>query len=779
MFFEGTIYQALRDIDGSDVSKKVSSIYILAKIHHPAILERLDHLLDHKDSRIRASSAYACGILSTPDSTPRLISLLEDEHYLVRSACVVALGRLRIREASPRIINCLNDRESLVRANSAYSLGLIGDDYALPYLAKRLTDTERCWASKGERVCDAVATALRLINTRESLSILYQWQNDQSRSTPTHTPSASSHLKDDAINFDDPLFDQMAWLESLAARQGADPNEFMTAANYEIPEIDSNSVVIDEPGYVPYALFETAVEQAFASTESHQSSDLPILENTTGFVPMQDEVLAASDFIVGYAESGDDWAVALDEEYDIRHKSLAQDAEPDWYAEAVSKLEDGTAEALPEIDTILSVMPIETEIIAPEPTDLPDWLQEMSSPAVPSDSDLPAWLIGSPVVEVDEMTDVAMPDWLSESVLDPLSFAEAVAPPVDVASQEEHLPSGQEGNLPAWHRQVSIVDSTVEQHEPDKIDIMRGVTTPSSQSSDGIKTVHFTAFYPNETEAERLHSLYVYAHLPDAVNSISQDVQQFRDKLGNTTPLSKIAKQWANLPEGTLITVVPECEDVEFEPVSITKKWSGSWKRFEFDFTPSINLIGETLLVRVSIQVCGLEIACIKLSVEVEANVVKADNSISAARIMGQPAIQNPLAAAKLARQTARIYQKIFISYSRQDTQVVEAYRQAQLALGNEVFMDTYSIRSGENWRAALAEAIDSADIFQLFWSENAITSENIRDEWRYAIIYRCPDTRCDSFIRPIFWKKPVPPPPPELSHLNFRYIELVPVGIE
>ncbi|MBZ0287245.1 MAG: toll/interleukin-1 receptor domain-containing protein, partial [Anaerolineae bacterium] len=157
------------------------------------------------------------------------------------------------------------------------------------------------------------------------------------------------------------------------------------------------------------------------------------------------------------------------------------------------------------------------------------------------------------------------------------------------------------------------------------------------------------------------------------------------------------------------------------------------------------------------ITVSGVEIAHIKCPMEVVA----------------QPRfkIANPLAAAKLATQTARMYHRIFVSYSRKDTQVAEAYRLAQMAIGNDVFMDSYSIRVGEDWRAALARAIDDADIFQLFWSSHSAESENVRDEWDYAIKYKCPDQNCTYFIRPVFWDKPMPPPPQALSHLNFRYV--------
>lgn len=46
--------------------------------------------------------------------------------------------------------------------------------------------------------------------------------------------------------------EMMAWMETLAKRQGVSSEELTTSANMEIAEIDPNTVVIDEPGYVPY-----------------------------------------------------------------------------------------------------------------------------------------------------------------------------------------------------------------------------------------------------------------------------------------------------------------------------------------------------------------------------------------------------------------------------------------------------------------------------------------------------------------------------------------------
>ncbi len=59
-------------------------------------------------------------------------------------------------------------------------------------------------------------------------------------------------MSQDTPNFDDMSPDEiMAWMETLAKRQGANEG-FTTAADLEIPDIDPDSVVIDEPGYVPY-----------------------------------------------------------------------------------------------------------------------------------------------------------------------------------------------------------------------------------------------------------------------------------------------------------------------------------------------------------------------------------------------------------------------------------------------------------------------------------------------------------------------------------------------
>jgi serine/threonine-protein kinase len=282
-------------------------------------------------------------------------------------------------------------------------------------------------------------------------------------------------------------------------------------------------------------------------------------------------------------------------------------------------------------------------------------------------------------------------------------------------------------------------------------------------SAAPLQVVQFSGFYPRRLKPVERAGLYVYAHIPAMLPTIKQDAQKFKDELGGRVPEPTVARQISKLRVGTLVTIEPECDGMEFDPPLLTKKWNGEWVRFGFDVSANELWDGQTAPLRVSVQVSGVEIAHIDCPIQ----------------IGGQAADLNPLAQAKeMVSQTAYMYQKIFISYSRKDTPVAEAYRQAQLAAGHEVFMDSYSIRSGENWQAALARGIDEADFLQLFWSRNSSQSEACRDEWQYALSNKCRDDGCAQFIRPVYWAKALPVmPPPELQHLNFKFIPLAAAG--
>jgi hypothetical protein len=277
---------------------------------------------------------------------------------------------------------------------------------------------------------------------------------------------------------------------------------------------------------------------------------------------------------------------------------------------------------------------------------------------------------------------------------------------------------------------------------------------------------NFSAFYPTDAIPNQRYGLYIYAHTSEQLATIQADAAKFKDELGGEVNTPRTARQSAALEIGTPITVIPECNGLEFDPPTLTRKWHGDWTRFGFEFRPTPNAIGDILFIRVSVQVSGIEIAHIKCAVEVNA-------APDVPVVVAVPEVSNPLAAAKYRSRSATLYQRIFISYSRKDSRIAHAYKLAQQAAGNEVFIDVDGLRAGEDWRAGLAQAIDQADILQLFWSEHSAASDYCRYEWEYALGYRCPDAQCAGFIRPVYWQKPMPKVPTELGHLNFKYVPL------
>lgn len=87
--------------------------------------------------------------------------------------------------------------------------------------------------------------------------------------------------------------DPMAWLESLARRQGADPEEFVTDANLEVEEVDPDAVV-DEPGYTPYGS-SPAPASAQPAAPAQQAPPPPAPEPEPDFALFEEDEISASE----------------------------------------------------------------------------------------------------------------------------------------------------------------------------------------------------------------------------------------------------------------------------------------------------------------------------------------------------------------------------------------------------------------------------------------------------------------------------------------------------
>lgn len=126
-----------------------------------------------------------------------------------------------------------------------------------------------------------------------------------------------------------------------------------------------------------------------------------------------------------------------------------------------------------------------------------------------------------------------------------------------------------------------------------------------------------------------------------------------------------------------------------------------------------------------------------------------------------------PLLMGGCQTEIKRLYKKVFVSYASADVNEVLGRLQGiqKIAPEMEFFLDKKSLRSGKYWEDELQKAIESADAFYLFWSDNAKKSKWVEREWRFALKLKGLD-----FIEPFPLVTPDEcPPPPELSKKHFN----------
>lgn len=126
-----------------------------------------------------------------------------------------------------------------------------------------------------------------------------------------------------------------------------------------------------------------------------------------------------------------------------------------------------------------------------------------------------------------------------------------------------------------------------------------------------------------------------------------------------------------------------------------------------------------------------------------------------------------PEKSTSLRPAEAKRYQRAFFSYSSKDRQRVMEIAQAYKIAGVEFFQDILSLEPGARWEKGLYKQIDDCDLFVLFWSEAARTSEWVGKEWRYALDRQRAGSALD-IVPLILEGPPAPQPPRDLSHLHF-----------
>ena len=276
------------------------------------------------------------------------------------------------------------------------------------------------------------------------------------------------------------------------------------------------------------------------------------------------------------------------------------------------------------------------------------------------------------------------------------------------------------------------------------------------------ENVQFTVYRPSTLTIGKWETLLAFAHLAERRSPEDPD---------EPDPAAEVARQAAALlkdperyrhhtedslyviPREGEISFVPSVLGVEFNPPTRTFLWTDTVHREEFRLRALSPSAASVLRGRMTVYLGALVIAEIGMSFKLGAV------ASSTAAPIGN---------------SARPYRKIFASYSHQDVGIVAQYSNYARALGDRYLQDVIDLRSGERWASRLEEMIREADVFQLFWSWNALESQYVEQEYRFALGLRRP-----SFVRPVYWDDPLPArgelPPGELRSLHFERIAFTP----
>jgi hypothetical protein len=244
-------------------------------------------------------------------------------------------------------------------------------------------------------------------------------------------------------------------------------------------------------------------------------------------------------------------------------------------------------------------------------------------------------------------------------------------------------------------------------------------------------------------------------------------IQAFAFREGRADEASRLANEFDSAASRrgltTLKTAVEHGQTIQFQlrlpfpvdPNVAEMVWKGETASVQFEGTvpkaqPFGDVIG-TMLVTVE----GVPVGQVKFKL-----------TVAKGRKKATPA--EPVLAA--AHEPSR-FRRAFVSYSSKDREVVEMAVGLLAVAGIDYFQDVRDLKPGEQWRPQLESAIDSCDLFLLFWSSNAKQSKEVQREIARALARLGPGGEPPPVIWPYAIEgPPIPPPPTELENIHFGH---------
>jgi cell division protein FtsZ len=265
---------------------------------------------------------------------------------------------------------------------------------------------------------------------------------------------------------------------------------------------------------------------------------------------------------------------------------------------------------------------------------------------------------------------------------------------------------------------------------------------------------HCSAFYPEKVGPGEIGKLVACVHLPAVADRAVSEASQ---RLGLPAGVAMRAASEtapARLSREMVVDITPDIPGLLFETQRASLALWQDTQSVEFRFRPQATAIATACRGWVHFWLGGVALADVAVTIFVAGDAVP------------------EVFRTALARANARPYRLVFPSYSHEDAVIVERLEAYAAAFGDEYLHDASRLRAGQHWSDELKRFIHRADVFQLFWSQNAATSHHVEQEWRHALSER--EIRADPFfLRPVYWTAEPAPIPPELRPLHFARVPL------
>ena len=232
--------------------------------------------------------------------------------------------------------------------------------------------------------------------------------------------------------------------------------------------------------------------------------------------------------------------------------------------------------------------------------------------------------------------------------------------------------------------------SSVVEPDMEESDVFLGASAPAVVPPGGELTIRFAAYVPEMAveagDALRAGSRRAVAH-PDLARA-----------------------RWK---KGLEADVLVRAKHLTIEPPVKRFKWSGTLDTLVFDAEVADDAPETTVVLKYDVVIDDIVVAALRHDLEIRRG---AD-------------IHETKEVGTTAARTA------FASYASGDRDaVLHRVASLRIAAGLDVFQDCLSLRAGQEWKPQLSEEIRRSDLFLLFWSERAATSQWVEWEWRTAL---------------------------------------------